>query len=149
VVHALKRIHRSLRPDGVLLDLHPQPDRPRIEIWQDGHVELLGHIDYEQDIADILNARARLDQVEKDGWYVTYRRMVFELVSHFTSVEEWQTHEWWQGYDTRVPEELLDSARRRLDTGGGEFIVREAIRASLLKPRPKPANEDTERGAPR
>jgi SAM-dependent methyltransferase len=101
-VHALKRIHRSLRPDGVLLDLHPQPDRPRIEIWQDGRVELLGHIDYEQDIADILNARARLDQVEKDGWYVTYRRMVFELVSHFTSVEDWQTHEWWQGYDTRV-----------------------------------------------
>ena len=139
-MHALRQIHRSLRPDGVLLDLHPQPEQPRIEIWKHGLIEQLGPIDYEEDIADILNARALLDQVERDGWYATQRHRFFELVSHFSSVEDWQAHEWWDGYDTRVPEELLIAARQRL-AAGGEFVVREPIRASLLEPRPKPEDD--------
>lgn len=142
-MHALKQIHQSLRPDGVLLDLHPQPDQPSIEIWQNGFIEHLGHIEYDEDIADILNARACLHQVEKDGWYVTERREFFELVSHFSSVDDWQAHEWWEGYHTRVPEELLAAARRQLGAGGGEFIVREPVRASLLTRHPKPGSDDT------
>lgn len=82
-----------------------------------------------------------MNELERDGWFVTVRRRSFELVSHFSSVEDWQAHDWWEGYDTHVPEELDVAARRRLTAGDGEFVVREQVRASLLEPIPNPDSD--------
>jgi hypothetical protein len=137
-VHALRRIHHCLRAEGVLLDLHPEPENSGVEIWQDGRVDLLGYLDEEEDSADVLDARARLNQVEGEGWYVTERRRHFDLVGQFPSVEEWQEFQAQEGYTSGISEELLDSVRRRLAAGDAELIIREPIRASLLKLAPKP-----------
>ena len=137
VVHALRQIHRWLRPSGALLDLHPQPKHAGLEVWQNGQVTQLGHTANEEDIADILEARARLHQVEEDGWYTTEDQRVFDMVSHFPTPDDWL--EYWEreGYTAVVSPELLDSARDLISRRGGEFIVREPIRASLLKPMDK------------
>jgi hypothetical protein len=140
-VHALRRIHHSLRPDGVLLDLHPQPEHAGVEVWQEGRVERLGHIVQEEDIRDILEARDRLDLVEGEGWYVTERRRFFDLLSHFQSAADWLEYQAREGYTGVVSEELLASANRLLATGEGEFVVREPIRASLLKRLPSPGSD--------
>jgi hypothetical protein len=133
VVHALRRIHRSLRSEGVLLDLHPQPERAGVEVWQEGRVDRLGHLDQEEDIQDILEARARLDSVEGDGWYVTERRRFFDLLAHFPSADDWVAYQAREGYSGEIPAELIATANRLLETEGGEFVVREPIRASVLK----------------
>jgi hypothetical protein len=133
VVHALRRIHRSLRSEGALLDLHPQPERAGVEVWQGGRVDRLGHLDQEEDIQDILEARARLDSVEGDGWYVTERRRFFDLLAHFPSAENWLEYQAREGYSGEVPAELIATANRLLADGGGELVVREPIRASVLK----------------
>jgi hypothetical protein len=133
VVHALRRIHRSLRPEGVLLDLHPQPERAGVEVWQRGRVDRLGHLDQEEDIREILEARARLDSVEGDGWYVTERRRFFDLLAHFPSAEDWLEYQAREGYSGEVPAELIATANRLLAAGEGELVVREPIRASVLK----------------
>jgi hypothetical protein len=132
VVHALRRIHRSLRSEGILLDLHPQPERAGVEVWQGGRVDRLGHLDQEEDIQDILEARARLDLVEGDGWYVTERRRFFDLLAHFPSADDWLEYQAREGYSGEVSAELLASANRLLATGG-ELVVREPIRASVLR----------------
>ena len=141
-MHALRRIHRSLRPEGVLLDLHPQPQQAEAEVWQGGRVERLGHVGEEEDIRDILEARARLDVVEGDGWYVTERQVFFDLLSHFPSAEDWLAYQAREGYSSAVSEQLLASANRLLAPGDGEFVVREPIRASLLKRLPRPRSGD-------
>jgi hypothetical protein len=133
VVHALRQIHRSLRSEGILLDLHPQPERAGVEVWQGGRVDRLGHLDQEEDIQDILDARARLDRVEGDGWYITERRRFFDLLAHFPGAEDWLEYQAREGYSGEAPAELLASANRLLATGGGELVVREPIRASVLK----------------
>ncbi|MFN2487228.1 MAG: hypothetical protein ABR609_11595 [Acidimicrobiia bacterium] len=145
-MHALRRIHRSLRPEGVLLDLHPQPEHAGVEVWQGGRVERLGHVGQEEDIRDIVEARARLDLVEGDHWYVTERRKFFDLLSHFPSAEDWLEYQAREGYTAAVSDELLASANRLLATGDGEFVVREPIRASLLKRLPSPGSDDPRPG---
>ena len=104
-----------------------------MEVWQGGRVEPLGHLDQEEDIQDILEARARLDSVEGDGWYVTERRRFFDLLAHFQSAEDWLEYQAREGYSVAVSEELLASASRLLASGGGEFVVREPIRVSVLR----------------
>lgn len=145
-MHALRRIHRSLRPEGVLLDLHPQPEHAGVEVWQGGRVERLGDVGQEEDIRDILEARDRLDLVEGEGWYITERRRFFDLLSHFPSAEDWLEYQEREGYTGVVSEELLASANRLLATGNGEFVVREPIRASLLKRLPRPGSDDPSPG---
>ena len=149
-MHALRRIHRSLRPEGVLLDLHPQPEHAGVEVWQGGRIERLGNVGQEEDIRDILEARDRLDLVEEEGWYVTERRRFFDLLSHFGSTEDWLEYQEREGYTGVVTEELLASANRLLANGKGEFVVREPIRASQLKRLPRPGRDDpsAEVGAP-
>ena len=141
-MHALWRIHRSLRPHGVLLDLHPQPEPAAVEVWQGGRVEHLGHVDQKDDIREILEARVRMGQVEEDGWYVTQRQEFFDLIAHFPSASDWQEYQAREGYSGGLSEELLASAHELLATRGGEFIVREAIRAALLKPLPRSGSDD-------
>jgi hypothetical protein len=133
VVHALRRIHRSLRSEGVLLDLHPQPEAAGVEVWKGGRVDRLGHVDQEDDIRDILEARARMDQVEGDGCFVTERRKSFDLLAHFPSAEDWLEYQAREGYNGEVSAELIATANRLLATGGAELVVREPIRASVLR----------------
>lgn len=133
VVHALERIHHSLRAEGVLLDVHPQPENTRVEVWQQGRVEALGQVDDEEDIRDIRQARARLSVAERRGWFITERRRTFEMLDHYPSVDDWLERRAWEGAASIIPEGMLDSIRHLLATGGGEIIKREPIRASLLR----------------
>jgi hypothetical protein len=148
-VHALRRIHRSLRPDGVLVDLHPQPENTRVEVWQDGLIHPLGQTDLGEDIREILAARGRLELVERRGWFVTERTRFFEMLEHYPSVEDWMTRHALEGYSFGASEELVGSARHLLETGGGELIVREPIRASLLRRLPGGQTDDVGRAAER
>jgi hypothetical protein len=141
-VHALRRIHRSLRPGGVLLDLHPQPEPAAVEVWHGGQVEHLGHVDQKDDIGDILEARVRLGQVEVDGWYVNQRQEFFDLIAHFPTASDWQEYQAKEGYSGVLSDDLLASAHELMATSGGEFIVREPIRASLLKRLPRSGSDD-------
>jgi hypothetical protein len=117
-----------------------------VEVWQRGRVERLGHVGQEEDIRDILEARDRLDLVEGEGWYITERRRFVDLLSHFPSAQDWLEYQEREGYTGVVSEELLASANRLLATGNGEFVVREPIRASLLKRLPRPESDDPSPG---
>lgn len=134
VVHALERIHHSLRAEGVMLDVHPQPRNTRVEVWQEGRVESLGQLDdEEEDIRDIRQARARLSLVERRGWFLTERRRTFEMLEHYPTVEDWLERRAWEGATSIIPEGMLDSIRNLLAAGGGELVKREPVRASLLR----------------
>jgi hypothetical protein len=118
-----------------------------VEVWQGGRVERLGHVGQEEDIRDILEARARLELIEAEGWFVTERQRFFDLLSHFPSAEDWLEYQEREGYTGVVSQELLASANRLLATGNGEFVVREPIRASLLKCFPRPGSENPSPGS--
>ena len=136
MVDALGRIHHLLRPDGVLLDVHPQPENIAVEVWRGGRMDQVGHVD--QDSSDITDARARLELVERDGWFATKARRSFDLLMHFPGVDEWLEYRLQEDCSSVVSEDLITRARLLLSEEEGEVVIRESIRASLLKRLPGP-----------
>ena len=132
-MYALGRIHRSLTDHGVLLDLHPEPRNSRAEVAREGRVEVVGVWDQEEDIRDIRLAREQLEIVEREGAFVTERQMGFDILEHYPSVEDWLEWRTAQGSTGVIQDELLDRARHLLATEGSELVIREPIRASLLR----------------
>ncbi len=132
-MHALSRIHSCLRTDGVLIDIHPQPENSEIEIWQEGRIHRLGQIDQSEDNEEIEAARSYLRSFEERGLFATEKRAVFELLEHHPTVESWQ--ERWAEEDYRLVArpDLLDSARALLSTAGTELVIRESVRATRLR----------------
>jgi hypothetical protein len=55
------------------------------------------------------------------------------LLAHFPSAEDWLEYQAREGYNGEASAELLATANRLLATGGGELVVREPIRASVLR----------------
>lgn len=146
-MHALRRIHRSLQPGGLLVDLHPQPEPPAVEVWQGSRVERIGHVDEHDDMRGIREARRRLARMEAGGWYVTLRQEFFDLIAHFPSTRAWEQYKIDEGDSASLAPETLARADELMTTGGGEFIVREPIRASLLERLPRGGNRpETGRG---
>ena len=133
VVHALRRIHRSLTDRGSLLDLHPQPKNSTAEVWWEGRVEAVGEWDEEEDIQAIRLGRAQLALIESEGLFVTERQMEFDLLEHYPSADDWLDHRIEEGATGFIPNELLDKVQRLLTPAGSELIIREPIRASLLR----------------
>ena len=132
-MHALGRIHRSLTDHGVLLDLHPEPRNSLAEVAREGRVEIVGEWDQEEDIRDILLAREQLDLVERAGVFVTEQQIGFDMLEHYRNVEDWLERRTKQGEMGVIQMELLDRARHLLATQGSELMIREPIRATLLR----------------
>lgn len=129
---ALKRIHQCLKADGVLLDIHPQPQNSHIEIWQNGLVHHLGEIDQHEDHEEIEAAREHLKSFQQDGLFTEEKQGFFELLEHHPSVESWQNRWEEEGYRLVAKPDLLDSANDLLASGGGELVIREPVRATSL-----------------
>lgn len=133
MVDALRHIHQSLTPDGILLDVHPQPVNSRIEVWQDGRVHDLGEVDQQQDNCEIEDARSQLGLLVKEGLFAPETKDFFELLEHYDSVASWQ--EKWADEDYRLiaPPEMFEQAEKLLSSGGGELVIREQVRATRLR----------------
>jgi hypothetical protein len=133
VVHALRRLHQSLREHGVLLDIHPQPEDNRLEVWHGDQVTIIGDIDQRQDIREVLEARAILDTLESDGLFNTLERRFFDLLEHYPNVDEWLDRWRRKGWTFDVPDELLETARELVAHDKARLIIRERVRVSTLK----------------
>lgn len=133
MVHALRQIHRSLSPDGVLLDVHPQPVNSRIEIRQDGRVHDLGEVDQEEEHREIEDARGELELMVKEGLFTPETSDFFEASEHHDSVTSWQERWAKEDYALVAPPGMLESAERLLSSGGGELVIREPVRATRLR----------------
>ena len=132
-MNALSRIHESLREDGVLLDVHPQPENSRIEVWQDGQIHRLGEIDQHEDHEEIVAARSHLRSFERVGLFRAERSAVFELLEHHPSVESWEDRWEYEGYRLIAEPNLLETARALLQLPSTELVIKEPALATRLR----------------
>ena len=87
MVHALEEIHRLLKPDGNLIDIHPVADAPLIEVYQGGRVLFAQPMpDYSTE--DYRQADSALAQAIQRRIFVIERSGQFDYLVYGSSVTE-------------------------------------------------------------
>ena len=144
MVHALEEIHRLLRPDGVLIDIHPAREAPLVEVHADGQIVftetyLRAHGD------DVVQADEALEEVVRRSVFAEEAVRAFEFMTYGSSVAELRAFfEEVGAYDTSPIDDQV-AARRdamyarveevRRRTGESAVIgFREPTRMSRLVP---------------
>jgi len=96
MVHALEQIHRLVRSDGVLIEIHPVVGAPLIEVRSGADVAFRAPdptYDYED---DLLHAEQALDEIVRRGRFDLNATRDVDFMIHAPSVEElrqyWAVH---------------------------------------------------------
>ena len=145
MVHALEEIQRLIRVDGVLIEIHPVPGSPLIEVRSEGEVafrEPDPTYDYEDDLR---HAEQAVDEIVRRGRFDLNATRDVDFVIHASSVEE--LREYWAvhgAYDdapkvdaTVVREnEFYDRMEKVMGglRGHGHLLYTERARLSRLDP---------------
>jgi hypothetical protein len=72
VVHVLREVHKALRPKGILLDIHPLPEDPRLEVVRDRGTQAVGTIDGRK-IAATSEEQDCVSGLQSEGLYAVRR----------------------------------------------------------------------------
>ena len=128
-------MHGSLRRDGVVLDVQPNPHPYRdIEVRigdrlvQAGRLERKGFF-----LADIRAAREVLLSLIAEGLFRTDEETEFDWAEHFDSVDAWKACLARPRVgELAADDRLIGSACSLMSRGEGEIVVTEQQRASRL-----------------
>jgi hypothetical protein len=69
MVHALEITRSLLKPDGLLIDIHPTGDPPFVEVHVDGEVRLAGYLEETDNFVEYLEADDALTNVTRRGLF--------------------------------------------------------------------------------
>lgn len=98
MVHALDEIRRTLKPNGLLIDLRPVEDNWTVEIPSSSGLQIAGRLtDMSIGIADDAAAFAAMKDVESRGWFVREREEEFAFFYYWNTpseMKEWIDEEW-------------------------------------------------------
>lgn len=119
MVHALEIIHRWLKPDGRLIDIHPTGEPPLIEVYHKGTAILVGHLQETDDFIEYAQANEALEHVVEKGLFRLERRETFSFATYAEDVSElvrYLSEEWSDGY--LLPETIQEAGQLLKDANG-------------------------------
>ena len=135
MVHALETIHGLLKPDGVLLDIHPTNEPAAIGVRLREQIIPAGWINESEDYVEYEWADAAVNAAVNAGLFTQERCGIFEFVWHADSMTELRAYlaeEWKDAIIDDVTamriEELL-----KLPVHDKEILVSEAIRIARYR----------------
>ncbi|NOH02478.1 MAG: hypothetical protein HND47_11250 [Chloroflexi bacterium] len=98
MVHALGEIRRTLKPNGMLIDLRPVEDRWRVEVVSSAGWQVSGSLtDQPIGVADDEAAFKAMREAESNGWYVKEKEGEFDFFYYWdtpSEMREYMQSEW-------------------------------------------------------
>ncbi len=129
MVHALEIIRELLKPEGVLVDIHPTSEPASIAVRLRDRIIPAGWVNESDDYVEYDWADEALEQVVNSGWFTLEQRSRFDFVWHAASLADLRAYlaeEWKDAFVDEVTamriEDMLKSTER-----DKEILVREAI----------------------
>jgi SAM-dependent methyltransferase len=129
MVHALQLIRQLLKPDGLLVDIHPTHEPAAIDVRLHDRSVPAGWITESDDYVEYEWADEALDEAVNRGWFALDQHSTFEFVWHadrLSDLRAFLAEEWKDAIIDDVTamriEEMFKSPNR-----DKEILVREAI----------------------
>jgi len=132
MVHALDEIHRTLKPNGILIDLRPVEDNWTVEIHSASRLQIAGRLtDLPIGVEDDHAAFAAMREIESRGWFVREREEEFAFFYYWdtpSEMKEWIDAEW----DTfeKIEEDVYRKAQALWASANADARVR--VRMKML-----------------
>lgn len=146
MVHALEEIHRLLKPDGRLIDIHPDIETQRIEIYQDNRLLFVDSMQWAaDDQEDLRLADETLVQIVRRGLFALEHSGKFDNRTYSSSAAELRdqlskpsgVHATTKDEAEAASEaELIARVKAFMQTAGdgAEVAINERARITRLKP---------------
>jgi hypothetical protein len=135
MVHALEITHSLLKPGGLLIDIHPTSQLPRVEVHLEGEVQLAGYVDDRDGFIEYILADRALLEAEACGLFRLEREKYFSFLHHADTIIEmtgYITAEWSSAI---LPKATLARAEQLIGQPeqGAEIVIREPIRITRFR----------------
>lgn len=135
MVHALGRIHHLLKPDGLLIDIHPAGTPPPVEVHSDGCVTRAGYLDERDAFVEYPQAEAALKAVVRQGLFAVERTGLFLFSYRADSYDDLRLFIEREWTDSFLPPEVEERVRALMDEPGRNkaIMMHELIRIARLR----------------
>lgn len=135
MVHALKKVHTLLKPDGVLIDIRPTGDPPAFEVHVDGHITHAGWYQETDDFVEYFQAHDALNEAIRWGLFVRERAETFSFLTHASTIFELRDYVLSEYSDAVVDDETVRRAEEQFQTPGKdkEVVLREPALITRLR----------------
>lgn len=136
VVDALNIIHGSLRPGGILLDVHPLGASSSLEIHSKSEPRtLLGQAEYSHSFSETLAlAEQSLAEQEIEAKFIKGQHIDFQSARQFTTVEQWKLFRN-KNIEDYMPaaNSLIEAVNQALATPGTTLVMSDTARATCYR----------------
>ena len=135
MVHALHQIHQLLKPNGLLLDIHPTNELATLEVRVGEQVTPAGWIYEWDDYVEYEWADNALQRAINVQWFELERDGVFSFVCYADSMAELREYLAEEWHDALIDEVTFMRAQELLNTPehDKEVIVRETIKMARYR----------------
>lgn len=132
MVHALDEIRRTLKPNGVLLDLRPVEDNWQVEVVSSTGWQTAGRLsDLPAAVEDDEAAFHAMQEAESNGWYVREKEKEFDFFYYWdtpSEMKEFMESEW-EDFE-KLEENVYRKTSSLWVSAGGDARVR--VRVKML-----------------
>jgi hypothetical protein len=136
MVHALEQVHFLLKPDGFLIDIHPTPEPPPIDVRLGTETHRVGWVREVDDYCEYVAADEALTTAVSRNLYTWQKQDTFAFTTYADTILDLRRHLAQTWNDAIIDEDVI---RRTLDLmqtpiPDQEVILREVIKIARLKP---------------
>ena len=132
MVHALDEIHRTLKPNGILIDLRPVSENWTVEIHASSGSPVAGYlVDTPEARADDEAAFAAMRDVEGRGWFVREEEQEFAYFYYWDTPSEMKEflETEWEDFE-KIEEDVYRKAQALWAIANADARVR--VRVKML-----------------
>ena len=135
MVHALDEIRRTLKPNGILIDLRPMEDHWSVEVASMQEIKVMGNLtDMPIGVADDEAAFRAMREVESRGWFVKERTEEFAFFYYWDTPSEMKEYmeKEWEDFE-KLEDNVFKAVRSAWAIANAETRVRVRVKMHITR----------------